>query len=304
MSISIMARVFWTRYESVSYLEKGKRQINVSEPAAKVTMLAIADSADDFGENSLNSLDTLSIKTGLQRRSVIRVARALVAQGYLFVEGLSIYGTNNFKINMDKLGELPKRRAKTGRPKSSDSMSLLLQGIHESGDMKSKSGDSMTQSGDIESPDSSLSIPNTLKDLTAEKSKKRPLGTSAAPSKKRGGPLDWLMGSPEDMQRQKTLLDMQHRFERASRINPPWENNIEGWPEFLNFLLEQDAQGRTIEMFYKWYLSDDFRRKSNVWIKPELIRRIWLQAFPEQAPAPQVDLSPFEKMLKVKGSGV
>lgn len=301
MSISIMARVFWTKYENVFYVEKGKRKINVSEPAAKVTMLAIADSADDFGENSHNSFDTLADKTGLKRRSVIRVARALIAHEYLSVTGLSNYGTNDFKVNLDKLGELPKRRARTGRPKSGDTVSLLSQGIYESSDMESKSGDSESQSSDRMSPDSALSVFKPLKDLTPEKTaEKRPLGTRRTDAKKKGDAIDWLLGSSEDIERQRLIVDMQHRFERASRINPPWENHIEGWPDFLTFLLEQDKQGMSIEAWYKWYLSDEFRRKSNVWIKPDSIKKIWLQAFPEQPTAPEVTLSPFELMLRKK----
>jgi hypothetical protein len=149
MSVSILGRVFYTPYQGLTYQEKNGRTVTIAEVSAKATMLAIADSSDDFGENSYNSFETLATKTGLERRSVIRVVRALIAQGYIEFTGMSVYGTNTFKILQDKLGLLPERRARVGRPKSEKV---------KTGDSVTKTGDSVTKTGDSESPDPSLSV--------------------------------------------------------------------------------------------------------------------------------------------------
>jgi hypothetical protein len=108
----------------------------------------MADSADDFGENSYNSLETLALKSSLKRRSVPRVIRALEQNNYCTYKGLSVYGTSDWNLNLEKLGSPPKRRAKTGRPKKSS-------------DSERESSDSERESSDSESPDPSLSVPES-----------------------------------------------------------------------------------------------------------------------------------------------
>jgi len=150
MSVTVMARVFWTDIPALAYEEKKKR-IGVDNKSAKLALLAIADNADDYGENSWQSFDTLAKKTGLKRRSVFRVIRALIKNDFCKLNGVSRYGTNDYAINLSKLGQIPLRRTKNGRPKTSDSEA-------ETGDSEAETGDSEAETGDSQSPESSLPI--------------------------------------------------------------------------------------------------------------------------------------------------
>jgi hypothetical protein len=148
MSISIMSKVFYTDIPCLSYVESNKKtKMTVGATTAKFVLLAIADSADDYGENSYNGYERLGAKTSLQRRSVMRAVKALIANKYLMCIGTTDYGTKNFKIVLDKLGEPPTARARIGRPK-------------EIGDSDAIIGDSDAIIGDSGSTDSSLSVPN------------------------------------------------------------------------------------------------------------------------------------------------
>lgn len=160
MSVTITGRVFWTEMNDLSYVEKkGEEVIRVSASSAKVVLLAIADSADDFGENSYNSLETLATKSSLKRRSVIRVIRALIENGYIIVSGVSVYGTNNFKVIKDKLGNSPEKRAKVGRPQK-EIIKKTGDSTTKTSDSGANIGDSTAKTSDSASPDPSLSSPN------------------------------------------------------------------------------------------------------------------------------------------------
>jgi hypothetical protein len=176
MSVTAMSRTFWTDFPPLAYTDKKGKQITIKDTTAKIVLLAIADNADDFGENSYQSFETLATKASVDRRSVMRVVRALVANGFLEVAGISAYGTNNYTVCLDKLGHPPKKRAKTGRPKSGDSEALLTRtgdGGAVTSDPEVKTGDSVTESDDHESPESSfnppLSIHETKEELEEQK---------------------------------------------------------------------------------------------------------------------------------------
>jgi hypothetical protein len=167
MSVTAMSRTFWTEFPELSYINKKGKQIVIKNSTAKIVLLAIADNADDFGENSYQSFETLATKSSIDRRSVMRVVRALVNHGVLEVAGVSAYGTNNYTVCLDKLGHPPKKRAKTGRPKSGDVESLAEKSgdvVTESGDSEEKSSDSGTESDDLTSPESSSIPPSSILD--------------------------------------------------------------------------------------------------------------------------------------------
>lgn len=171
MSVTAMSRTFWTEFPPLSYTDKNGKQVAIKSTTAKIVLLAIADNADDFGENSYQSFETLANKSSLDRRSVIRVVRALIGNGFLVVAGVSAYGTNNYTVALDKLGEPPKKRTKAGRPKSSDSESL----VEETGDPEAKSGDfgaktsdPEAETGDLTSPDPSFNPPSSVHDSDDE----------------------------------------------------------------------------------------------------------------------------------------
>jgi DNA replication protein DnaD len=171
MSVTAMSRTFWTEFPELSYINKKGKTVNIKNSTAKIVLLAIADNSDDFGENSYQSFDTLATKSSIDRRSVIRVVRALVNHGFLEVAGVSAYGTNNYTVCLDKLGHPPKRRAKTGRPKSSDVESLAEKSgdvAAESSDSEEKSGDSVTESSDRVSPESSSILPSSVQQTDEE----------------------------------------------------------------------------------------------------------------------------------------
>jgi hypothetical protein len=144
MSAIVTGRVLWTSFPDISYKEKNGKMVNIKEQTAKGVMVAIADSADDFGENSYQSFETIAIKASIERRSAIRAVRGLILHGYLKVAGISPFGTNNFSVILDKLAYPPAKRARIGRPKI--------------GDSEAKIGDSEAKIGDSTSPDPSLSI--------------------------------------------------------------------------------------------------------------------------------------------------
>lgn len=171
MSVTAMSRTFWTEFPQLAYINKKGKQIVIKNSTAKIVLLAIADNADDFGENSYQSFDTLATKSSIDRRSVMRVIRALVNHGFLEVAGVSAYGTNNYTVCLDKLGHPPKKRAKTGRPKSGDVESLAEKSddvVTESSDSEEKSGDSGAESGDRQSPESSFIPPSSIPDTEEE----------------------------------------------------------------------------------------------------------------------------------------
>lgn len=141
MSTTVMGRVFWTQIPSMQYKTKTDTPVKIGPQAAKLVLLAIADACDDYGENSWQSFDTIGQKASLERRSVMRVVRALIEHNYLSIAGASHYGTNNYKINLDLLGSRPPARAKNGRPKTGDSDAL-------GGDSSAETGDSSAETGD------------------------------------------------------------------------------------------------------------------------------------------------------------
>jgi hypothetical protein len=148
MSVTVSARVFWTKFNDLT-LKKGEKTITVSKSVAKLVLLAIADNADDFGENSYQSFETLATKSSIERRSVIRAIQVLIANDYLQINGKSRYGTNDYKVNLKKLGHAPDKRACVGRPKIGDSDAKI-------GDSSAEISDSDAKIGDRESPDPSF----------------------------------------------------------------------------------------------------------------------------------------------------
>lgn len=71
--------------------------------AHKLLMLAMADHADHEGGNIFPSIGTLARKTGYSERHVQRLERELWNLGLIDQVGQSKYGTNHFRINLEKL---------------------------------------------------------------------------------------------------------------------------------------------------------------------------------------------------------
>jgi hypothetical protein len=237
MSVTVMSRVFWTDLSELNATHRNGKGYSVSASTAKLILLAMADSADDFGENSFNSIDTLAQKTSLKRRSVPRVIRAMEANGYCKYRGLSVYGTSNYSINLKKLGYAPERRSKVGRPKTSDS--------------GSKTSDSGSKTSDSESPESSLTHPVTNKQLdTAEMISKRTATLTKLYWDNIGAPAplmaDLLRNAAIDYKNEEWY---QPAFEAAVKSNARHWNFVEavlkGWTEHeFGWRPERKSQGR------------------------------------------------------------
>lgn len=192
MSVFITGRIFWSRYEGISYTDKKNKVTKVAPATAKLVMLAIGDSADDFGENSFQSFETIASKASIKRRSAIRVVRGLIENGYLSIKGISRYGTNNFSINMEKLGSPPQKRAQIGRPKNTET-SDLESPISETSDSETKIGDSETKNSDLESPDPSFNHPITISAQAEKKSRTNPNTGRNTDAKVQGDLMDGLL---------------------------------------------------------------------------------------------------------------
>lgn len=114
MAIEIMTMVFYANIDNLKYLHEGQnkdgepfqKNITVSAASAKSVLLAYADHSNADGESTYPSLTRIEVKTGLSRVTVIKTIRGLVENGFLFQDGVSNYGTNNYRINIDKLAEL------------------------------------------------------------------------------------------------------------------------------------------------------------------------------------------------------
>lgn len=152
MSVTVLSRVFWTELKDLAY-QQGENTVTVSKPVAKLVMLAIADNADDFGENSWQSFETISKKASVERRSAIRAIKALMDAGYLSINGKSRYGTNDYKIDLSKLGHAPEARDRVGRPKTSDSG---VTNNKKTSDYEAKTSDREAETSDTQSPDPSF----------------------------------------------------------------------------------------------------------------------------------------------------
>ena len=223
MSILIMSKVFYTDFpqlpsRSIKIKDSNnKRVVNVSPHVSKIVMLAISDSADDFGQNSWNSIDRLTTKTNLNRRTVIRTIRVLANNGYLTINSLSEYGTNNIEINLSKLGDLPKKRAKVGRPVNDEE-------IKTSGSESKTSGSESETSGS-EPPDSSLTIVN-------HNAQEKLQEEHSSPAKKNGDNMrtkEEIMKSTEDALFRSFTMQKGDYAHYPERIRPVVEKMEKYW---------------------------------------------------------------------------
>lgn len=243
MSVTVLSRVFWTEFEDLKFDQKGE-VVTVGKPAAKLVLLAIADNADDFGENSWQSFETLAKKASIQRRAAMRVVKALIVNNYLSINGVTRYGTNDYKINLAKLGHAPQARERTGRPKSGDSEAKY----GKSGDPKTKSGDPEAKSDDTQSSESSFNRKKTF-DMLALTRKILEGSMTIENALAAGVPVT------EDMRKAAEARDQAPKsFEAALGFSKPlpWWSSKE-WTTFSVWVVEQYiADARIFEKFEAW----------------------------------------------------
>lgn len=100
MSIRVMS-VVWDRYPA------GGSKL--------LTMLALADWADDEGERIYPSMETLAAKCRMSERQIRRIVGELVNEDYLILQQKSVGGTgktNRYKVNLQTLSKCPSLRNK------------------------------------------------------------------------------------------------------------------------------------------------------------------------------------------------
>lgn len=96
MSVKIMSAIFETEFRDLVD-EKG----NTTKAAtAKLVLLAMADHANDEGEGTYPSVETLARKTALSHQTIRNTWDALRYNGIISLAGSSKYKTNNHTINM------------------------------------------------------------------------------------------------------------------------------------------------------------------------------------------------------------
>jgi hypothetical protein len=291
MSVTVSSRVLWTDFPELSYSKNGKA-VSVSKPVAKLVMLAIADNADDFGENSYQSFETLATKSSVERRSVIRAVHALIENGYLHINGKSRYGTNDYKVVLSRLGHAPEVRDRVGRPKISDAQVTNLQKIGDSGAII---GDSGGKTGDSESPESSFKRPLNKQSHVSDETKRI---VASSPG--------WAIAAGVEYKPDPELLALEQvrkTWDAIMKTNSPWDR----WGSFDKWLLAQEREGRPVEKFCRWFVSEKFRRESvGMWLPDGKgktgqwsFKMIYPQAFPSDAPqqAAQRELTPLERAL-------
>lgn len=283
MSAIVEGRVFWTKFGKLTYKAKNGKTVSIKESTSKLVMLAVADSADDYGENSWNSFQTLADKTSIERRSVIRVARALIANDFLRIAGMTKYGTNNFSVNLSKLGMPPKRRATAGRPKTSDSEA-------DTSDSGANTGDSDAKTSDPESPYPSFNPPNPPSNPVEKISfdlENADLGWSIAGGKK---------VTQKQLDKQKAMKEFEDMLEvQFKRFPLNWiafdETAKENFRKFIKAL----PAGESLEQFVNWWMSDEKRVSSPPFTLGIIMQR-WPQAFVNnhKAETSQAELKPVD----------
>ena len=256
MSVIVLSRVFWSQFKDIQFQDKAGKTIKIGKDTSKLVMLAIADSADDFGENSWQSFETISQKASIERRSVMRVVRGLMADGYLSISGVSRYGTNDYKITLSKLGHAPERRPKNRRPETGDSGA-------ETRDSEAQTGDSGSQTRDSGSPDPSLTIPNP----NARNREKRE-------TPKRGDAVDMFLAFAKSpaMEKENKLDEIMSAFQTRLAFSLAGRDA----ENFVDFMFREDKKGNHFPKFIDWWLANGGPRQ--YWSITKM-RQNWPAAF-------------------------
>lgn len=100
MSVRLMTAVF--EYDMPD-LKTDDDRVS-SDSACKFVLLALADTANDYGEGAYPGVRRLCKKTSLSTQTVCNALNALRHNEYTHLEGKSKLETNSYKINVNKLG--------------------------------------------------------------------------------------------------------------------------------------------------------------------------------------------------------
>jgi len=106
----------------------------------------------------------------------------------------------------------------------------------------------------------------------------RDKGESPADARQRV--TDDIVGTMVALEQQGADMELFRRRVETSLVKSPnWDSAKDDWFEFDRWLYGKEQDGQTIEQFMTWWRSDDFRAKSDIWLKPSKIKEYWPHAF-------------------------
>ena len=105
MSVTLMSFVFNANLKDLAYSKDGQPRV-AKASTAKLVLLAYADHANDEGESTHPSYTRLERKTALSRQGISDTLEAITQNDLMQLVGVSRRGTNDYKINIEKLQAL------------------------------------------------------------------------------------------------------------------------------------------------------------------------------------------------------
>src|SRR5687767_7400057 len=108
MSVKLMSMVYAAHFHDITFIHQGKKKgtgegyekkIKVLNSNIKSVCLALADHANDEGEGSYPSIDTLISKTELSEVTVVACLHGMKQEQIISYTGRSKWRTCNYTIN-------------------------------------------------------------------------------------------------------------------------------------------------------------------------------------------------------------
>lgn len=128
MSVKVMSMVYAAHFHDITFTRKAKKRqtgevyektVRVLNSNLKTVCVALADHANDEGEGSYPSVETLESKTELSNVTVVACLKAMKQEGIISYAGRSKWNTGNYTVNKSKLEEMATwERQKRRDPKS------------------------------------------------------------------------------------------------------------------------------------------------------------------------------------------
>jgi len=115
MSVKVMSMVYAAHFHDITFIHKGKKKttgeeyekaIRVLNSNLKSVCLALADHANDEGEGTYPSIETLESKTELSNKTVIHCLKAMKQEEIISYVGRSKWNTGNYTVNKAKIAEM------------------------------------------------------------------------------------------------------------------------------------------------------------------------------------------------------
>lgn len=254
-----MSAIFETEFRDLP-IGDGDRMAKAS--SLKITMLAIADHANDEGESSYPGLTRLELKTGLSRQGLVGIIAACKHNGLLGIsEQKSKIGTNNYIINTTCFPRLIDK----------DDQRLLVKPLDQSSHLTSTS---------------QATLPEVVKSLDLN----HQLTTNKPPTK-RGDIVDGMLHFQALGQKQERQSEIYQTI--REKLSEMLNLNFPGYGENRDFdavyrRIEQD--GRSVEQFCRWAL-DNLKDADVRWLalKAANLWSQWPQAFKATTTIKQAD---------------